>query len=148
MSSNNEETTTEDSRKRKADEAKDKESVQNINGEDKPRAKKKPTPKEAKANHTRGIAKGEDKEAHAGSYAQEAQRKLFNVELPPEEDPELSKTRVKRKVAFLLSYLGTNYTGFQINGGQKTLQGEFELALLRCYLLMRSNFGYPYKYGW
>ena len=103
--------------------------------------------KEAGYHHTRGGNKP-DKEAHLGSYANPGQRELFNVELPPEEDEAITKTRSKRKVAFLLGYLGTRYTGFQINEGQQTLQGEFELALLRCNLLRRSNFGFPYKYGW
>jgi len=109
--------------------------------------KKKTSKKEAGYHHTRGDNKP-DKEVHPGSYANPVQRELFNVELPSEEDEATSKTRVKRKVAFLLGYLGTRYTGFQINQGQQTLQGEFELALLRCNLLRRSNFGFPFKYGW
>ena len=121
-----------DSRKRKAEDGSGKKKVsQKIEG----------------FKHTRGENKPE-KEVHLGSYASPDQRKLFNVELPPEEDEAIAKTRVKRKVAFLLGYLGTRYTGFQINEGQQTLQGEFELALLRCNLLRRSNFGYPFKYGW
>ena len=113
--------------------------------------KKKRSKKEAIINHTRRRnteGKHVEKEPHAGSFANAEQRKLFGVELPPEEDPDIASTRSKRKVAFLLGYLGTNYTGFQINGGQRTLQGDFELALLRCNFLMRSNFGYPHKYGW
>lgn len=102
---------------------------------------------EAKTQHTRRAAK-EGKETHGGSYANEEQRKLFNIELPPEEDPDKNATRVKRKVSFLLAYLGTNYSGFQINEGQRTLQGDFELAMLKCHFLMPSNFGHPYKYGW
>lgn len=89
---------------------------------------------------------GDIPELHPGSYASEQQRKLFGVELPtpPTEEEE----RVKRKVAFLLAYLGTNYGGFQINEGQKTLQAEFELALFRTGMLLSSNFGYPFKYRW
>lgn len=120
-----------DSRKRKAEEGSEK---------------KKVNKKEAGYHHTRGDHR--DKEPHLGSYANPAQRQLFNVELPEEEDDAVANTRSKRKVAFLLGYLGTNYTGFQINPGQQTLQGEFELALLRCHLLRRSNFGHPFKYGW
>lgn len=116
------------------------------------KTKGKRSKKEAKANHTRrrNNEKEENgnKEPHAGSFANKEQRQLFNIELPPEEDAEITQTRVKRKVVFLLGYLGTNYTGFQINEGQRTLQGDFELALLRCNLLLRSNFGYPHKYGW
>lgn len=54
----------------------------------------------------------------------------------------------KRKVAFMLGYLGKGYGGFQMNEEQRTLQGEFELALLKCKLLSAQNFGYPFKYGW
>ena len=163
-------TETQDLRKRKADNAdgdevdndSEKQRQEQVNDDSKEDAasndswfgdglkkKKKKSKKEVKNNHTRQ-KDGErvEKEPHAGSFANEEQRKLFNVELPPEEDPEIAKTRSKRKVAFLLGYLGTNYTGFQINEKQRTLQGDFELALLRCNFLMRSNFGYPPKYGW
>ena len=131
----------------------EKDNKPNNNNKSRRARKKKKTKEEAKANHTR--KKEEDpsfndtsKDPNAGSFANEAQRKLFNVELPEEEDPDIAQTRVKRKVAFLLGYLGTNYSGFQINEGQRTLQGDFELALLRNHHIMRSNFGYPWKYGW
>ncbi|KAL7557292.1 hypothetical protein ACA910_016253 [Epithemia clementina (nom. ined.)] len=103
---------------------------------------------------------GKDNEIHPGSFANPSQRKMFGLEIPEldaldkkEAPKELGKTeeeekRVKRKVAFLLAYLGTNYGGFQMNPDQRTLQAEFELALFRCKLLSQSNFGYPYKYGW
>jgi hypothetical protein len=114
-----------------------------------PNAKKKKN----KKNHTR--RPGEDwgdnkpeKSVHAGSFANEAQRQLFQVQLPPLEDEAITQTRVKRKVAFLLAYLGTNYGGFQVNEGQRTLQGDFELALLQCHFLLPSNFGHPNKYAW
>ena len=105
---------------------------------------------------------------HVGSYALEAMRERFGIELPVEllrqkratdanatEGDETRSTsneteakRFKRKVAFLLGYLGTNFTGFQMNEDQRTLQAEFELALLRCKLLDARNFGSPSKYGW
>ena len=56
--------------------------------------------------------------------------------------------RVKRKVAFLIAYLGTNYTGFQINKNQRTLQAEIELALYKAHLLTNANFGHTHKYSW
>ncbi|KAL7557291.1 hypothetical protein ACA910_016252 [Epithemia clementina (nom. ined.)] len=75
---------------------------------------------------------------------------MFGVELPEPEASEPGKEtqRVKRKVVFLLAYLGTNYGGFQMNAEQRTVQAEFELALFRCKLLLPSNFGFPYKYSW
>ena len=140
--------TKDDSRKRKASEESMIEVSETPSAPDKGKNSRM-SRKEARANHTRGWNKEKkENKPHAGSFADETQRKLFNVELPPEEDPEIAATRVKRKVAFLLGYLGTNYSGFQVNEGQRTLQGEFELALLRCHLLMRSNFGNPYKYSW
>jgi hypothetical protein len=110
-----------------------------------------------KLNHTRKDDDPNDKSSdpHRGSYANPAQRKLFHVELPADTTPQeqgdttaATIKRSKRKVAFLLGYLGTDYAGFQINEGQRTLQAEFELALLRCKLLDPRNFGYPTKYGW
>ena len=35
----------------------------------------------------------------------------------------------KRKVAMLFAYCGTNYGGFQISAGQRTLQAELELEI-------------------
>ena len=85
--------------------------------------------------HTRGAANVE-RNVHAGSYANPAMRKLFGIELPPETesdhgtDEAAAKAsdqpkRSKRKVAFLLGYVGKGYSGFQINEGKRTIQGEF-----------------------
>jgi tRNA pseudouridine38-40 synthase len=117
---------------------------------DQPRKKGKAKLSNAQARllHTRGGSAKADRDVHAGSYANEGMRKLLGIELPPEEDPAVTATRKKKKVAFLLGYVGTNYAGFQINNDQRTLQGDFELALLRCHLMLRSNFGHPFKYGW
>jgi tRNA pseudouridine(38-40) synthase len=54
----------------------------------------------------------------------------------------------KRKVALLLQFIGTNYSGMQINQGKRTIQAEVELALYKAGLLTRANFGYPKKYSW
>jgi len=106
----------------------------------------------------RGWDEDHPKGIHAGSYATEEHRKLFGVELPsflldsePEEALEREdggEKRVKRKVAFLLAYLGTRYGGMQMNEKQRTLQSEFELALALCHMLGQRNFGTPSKYGW
>jgi tRNA U38,U39,U40 pseudouridine synthase TruA len=48
----------------------------------------------------------------------------------------------------LLAYTGTNYGGFQINSGQRTLQVELELALYNSHLVTSRNFGFPNKYSW
>ena len=89
--------------------------------------------------------------AHAGSYANPELRALLGIELPPDDngsDEDDAVKRVKRKVVFLLGYLGTGYSGFQMNDGQRTLQAEFELALLQTKMLNRQNFGMPHKYSW
>ena len=109
-------------------------------------------------------------EVHPGSYANPAMRELFGVTIPPdllppetpverpsrnaaaakpdEDSNENKKLFSKKKVAFLLAYLGTGYSGFQTNEGIKTLQAEFELALLKSGLLNPLNFGYFHKYSW
>jgi hypothetical protein len=132
-----------------------------VDSEDDPITKKRKATqdpkKTTKFNHTRKEHQPNNKKGldnpHAGSYANPAMRELFSVQLPddPQQgDPtaDASIKRSKRKVAFLLGYLGTNYSGFQINESQRTLQAEFELALYRCKLLDTRNFGYPTKYGW
>jgi tRNA pseudouridine38-40 synthase len=103
---------------------------------------------------------------HPGSYAHEAQRQRFQVELPLSgaadgvltEDKDVpaatdgsatsGTTTVKRKVAMLLGYRGTDYGGFQINEGVRTIQGELELAMYSTGLIRHENFGIPQKYGW
>ena len=87
---------------------------------------------------------------HEGSYANKAHRELFGVTNLDEnrfQYPEDAKP-VKRKVALLLGFLGSEYGGFQVNVGQRTLQGELELALYRSALLSTMNFGTPHKYSW
>lgn len=54
----------------------------------------------------------------------------------------------KRKFALLLGYLGSEYSGFQMNKEQATVQAELELALVNAKLMLPSNFGCPRKYGW
>lgn len=82
-----------------------------------------------------------------GSYADPVMQELYSVQLP--ETPPLDGVRrSKKKVAMLMSYLGSRYAGFQINKGQRTLQAELELAIYKAGLLQKSNFGYPHKYGW
>jgi tRNA pseudouridine38-40 synthase len=112
--------------------------------------------KEAAENHTRrprGFDEGRDDRnipKHEGSYAHENQRKLFGMTDLDEnrvEHSEDTKTN-KRKIALFLGFLGTKYTGFQVNVGQRTIQGEIELALYRAGLMTPLNFGNPHKYSW
>lgn len=83
---------------------------------------------------------------HNGSYAAENMQQLFGVSLPDNLPDEIKVT--KRKVALLIAYLGTNYSGFQINENQKTVQAEIELALYKARFVQKSNFGFPHKYSW
>jgi tRNA pseudouridine(38-40) synthase len=88
----------------------------------------------------------EEQTPHEGSFANENMQKLFDVQVPQFDDNE--EPGAKRKVAMLLAYCGTNYGGFQINGGQRTLQAELELAMYKARFLANTNFGFPHKYGW
>mmetsp|Transcript_13954 Transcript_13954/g.28451 ORF Transcript_13954/g.28451 Transcript_13954/m.28451 type:complete len:619 (+) Transcript_13954:130-1986(+) len=54
----------------------------------------------------------------------------------------------KRKLACLVSFLGSDYSGFQINSLTKSLHAEIELGLYRAGLISKSNFGHPNKYSW
>ncbi|KAL3765808.1 hypothetical protein ACHAWU_002603 [Discostella pseudostelligera] len=54
----------------------------------------------------------------------------------------------KRKLAILVSFLGTDYFGFQINPNHRTLQAELELALYKARIISKYNFGFPNKYSW
>jgi len=85
---------------------------------------------------------------HEGSFANIEMQKLFNIipkkPLPDEEEPKKSK----KKVAMLVSFLGTNYVGMQMNEKQKTIHSLIEYAMYQGGFLSPSNFGYPSKYSW
>jgi len=111
---------------------------------------------------------------HDGSFADENMRKLFNVDidvslLPQKEGKEgvadttqdemaagdsckaaaVDTAKVpKRKLAILVSFLGSNYSGFQVNSKTKSLQAEIELGLFRAGIISSMNFGHPQKYSW
>jgi tRNA pseudouridine38-40 synthase len=115
---------------------------------------------------------------HEGSYAHEKMRQLFNVNIEDDmlhfnakdgnvgsstatataaEDEEgdiknhntdIIPKLPKRKLAILVSFLGTDYYGFQINPNHRTLQSEIELALYKAGIISHHNFGYPNKYSW
>ena len=90
----------------------------------------------------------ESQEPHLGSFAHPEARTLFNVQVPEFNDDDEESKVPKRKVAMLLAYTGTNYGGFQINQGQRSVHAEFELALYKARFLSRLNFGFPHKYSW
>jgi tRNA pseudouridine38-40 synthase len=81
-----------------------------------------------------------------GSYASQTMQDLFQVTIPDISPQDAKKS--KKKLAMLIAYIGSNFSGFQINKGQKTIQAEIELALYKSGLLLQSNFGFPQKYGW
>eukprot|EP00526_Cylindrotheca_closterium_P013255 CAMPEP_0113610312 /NCGR_PEP_ID=MMETSP0017_2-20120614/4967_1 /TAXON_ID=2856 /ORGANISM="Cylindrotheca closterium" /LENGTH=541 /DNA_ID=CAMNT_0000519207 /DNA_START=97 /DNA_END=1722 /DNA_ORIENTATION=- /assembly_acc=CAM_ASM_000147 len=89
-----------------------------------------------------------DKPPHEGSFAFEGMRKQFGVSLEPRTIIGEDQKTLKRKVALLLGFVGTNYAGFQINGMQRSIQAEIELALYRAGMIAESNFGRPHKYSW
>lgn len=101
-------------------------------------------------------------EPNGGSFAHPDMQAKFGVTLPtPEslghtkskddkeinEDDEENDKIQKRKVAFLLGFVGTKYSGMQINTGQNTIQAQLELGVYKAGLLLPSNFGFPNKYG-
>lgn len=118
--------------------------------------------KKKKEKVNRSWAPDGGKDMHLGSYAMEAQRLLFGVSLPDRPDDPSSTTEPstaeslatittatsKKKVALLIGYVGTQYGGFQINQGIRSVQAELELALLKCGFLSHSNFGFPSKISW
>jgi len=65
-----------------------------------------------------------------------------------DDDDDGNNKVPKRKLAILISFLGTKYSGFQINGGQNTLQSNIELGLYKSGIISIRNFGYPTKYAW
>jgi tRNA pseudouridine38-40 synthase len=112
---------------------------------------------------------------HEGSFAHVEMQKLFNVKIDAIDDVPTDKTDEKdgvdqtgvakeaaaeteaalttekipkRKLAFLVSFLGSNYSGFQINSLTKSIHAEIELGLYRAGLIAKSNFGHPSKYAW
>lgn len=104
---------------------------------------------------------------HEGSFAHPLMQELHNVKVenyhsPTNEQGEHGETKEerqqivdtdrsnfsKKKMALLLGYLGSKYSGFQINGKQNTIQAQLELALFRSNLISSANFGYPAKYAW
>ena len=95
---------------------------------------------------------------HEGSFAHGDMQKLFNVHVNDTVPKKQVKVRddaadttlkiPKRKLGMLVSFLGSNYGGFQINAGQRSLQAEIELALYRAGMIAPSNFGWPSKYSW
>ncbi|KAL3942833.1 MAG: hypothetical protein SGBAC_003032 [Bacillariaceae sp.] len=89
-----------------------------------------------------------DQPPHEGSFAHEALRQQYNVSLEPRTIIGEDQKTLKRKVALFLGFIGTKYAGFQMNGGQRTIQAEIELALYRAGMIADFNFGKAHKYSW
>lgn len=121
--------------------------------------------KKPKTNHWKKDWDATDpKSPHEGSFAHPEMQRLFGVHvdvpLASTEDAksiaesdgksgEDTATKIpKRKLGILVSFLGTNYSGFQINSTQHTLQAAIELGLFKAGLISPSNFGWPSKYSW
>lgn len=97
---------------------------------------------------------------HLGSFAHPEMQKQFGVEvtIPTKDDsgegdgaatePAAEEKVPKRKLAALIGFLGSKYSGFQVNPAKRTLQAEIELALFRSGILSATNFGHPSKCGW
>jgi tRNA pseudouridine38-40 synthase len=93
---------------------------------------------EDKANENSGAEQTEDSKEAASTEAA-----AVTTTTPADTDKV-----PKRKLAFLVSFLGSNYSGFQINALTKSLHSEIELGLYRAGLISKANFGHPSKYSW
>ena len=88
---------------------------------------------------------------HPGSYASD-----LSSQLSPEQAAQLeaakaappSDSRVKRKVALLTAYCGSDFQGMQINKGARTVEAEIERAVFLAGGISSSNFGAMAKVGW
>ena len=54
----------------------------------------------------------------------------------------------KRKIALLLMYKGTGYSGLQVNKGFKTIEGEVHDAIMRAGGISRENENEFQKLSW
>ena len=93
----------------------------------------------------------EDKEPHAGSFANPIMQELFNVSVPTRDlsgEEKVETPLPKRKVALLLGFVGTKFSGMQINPEKRTIHAELELAIYNAGLISTHNFGFPKKYSW
>ena len=56
--------------------------------------------------------------------------------------------RVKRKVALLVSYCGSDFRGLQLNVNTRTVEAEVEKAVFFAQGISAANFGFFQKVGW
>lgn len=54
----------------------------------------------------------------------------------------------KHKVAILMGFVGSKYSGMAMNFDRRTIQGDVEQALYRAGCINKSNYGFPNKYSW
>jgi hypothetical protein len=88
---------------------------------------------------------------HPGSYASELSSLLSSdqaAELEAAKAAALADSRVKRKVALLTAYCGSDFQGMQINKGARTVEAEIEKAVFLAGGISTSNFGAMGKVGW
>lgn len=108
-------------------------------------------PKKMRSGAWRNGEEGvEKKDPHAGSFANPIMQEIFNISVPTRDlsVEEKIETLPKRKVAILLGFVGTKFSGMQINPERRTIHAELELAIYKAGLLSTHNFGYPQKYSW
>mmetsp|Transcript_14314 Transcript_14314/g.22067 ORF Transcript_14314/g.22067 Transcript_14314/m.22067 type:complete len:501 (-) Transcript_14314:727-2229(-) len=67
-----------------------------------------------------------------------------------DDDDSATATRkfAKHKVAILMGFVGSKYSGMAMNPDQRTIQGEVEQALYRAGCITKANYGFPNKYSW
>jgi hypothetical protein len=88
---------------------------------------------------------------HPGSYASELSSLLSPeqaAQLEAAKAAALADSRVKRKVALLTAYCGSDFQGMQINKGARTVEAEIEKAVYLAGGISTSNFGAMGKVGW
>lgn len=90
---------------------------------------------------------------NGGSYAHPDMQKLLDITVESRDknessDEQSARKAPKKKVAFLVAFLGESYFGMQINVGRRTIQAEIDWALYKSGLISLANFGFPQKYSW
>jgi len=101
----------------------------------------------------------EEQIPHGGSYAHPDMKEISLLTKVPDMEDTLVESDVnsetssqgkfpKRKVAILLGFKGSNYSGMAMNIGMRTIQAELEQAMYRAGCISKSNYGFPSKYSW
>ncbi|OQD87910.1 hypothetical protein PENSOL_c076G03780 [Penicillium solitum] len=119
-----------------------------------------PTTKEQEAEVVKGVRtaiwgeRNGDKRQRHEDKAEAKRRKIENgeeVNLPiyatqfSKEEIDSEERRPKKKVALLMGYSGTGYSGMQLNEQQRTIEGDLFTALVNVGAVSKANAADPKK---